>query len=415
VEKRVSPLSKNSLEKKRPLSRNSELVTDISILSPILVLSNGEKRTLKFGELVHKNPAMSSAIVKLAKLFGTLIRDGHSNDSLASIFLNFRRYINFCVKKGVNPSLKTSYKLFNLELYRLVEIASNPLPYIYMYEHGDELGILESTAAGIAQTVKTSLLMCNLFTPEWDQNAIAFKDIKTPTTPYTRVELESLLYKLHTVFFDLAAQLIAFNKENKDEVPLALETVMSDKNGDNKTKIPFTRHIKEYSSGKPHVSKHEPFNFAMSIGYHLLCYYTSFNNGTASNLFHPFVIIEEGLALKTTKHLTLRGYKSRSKSEVTAVLSNIDLEPTLASIDKVDGITFFESLQELSITYGPKQKNGPLFFQLDSQGSFANFNPNMHIINSYLGLYSASKKNHARYLKQLFFNALNEKVGVIFP
>lgn len=426
---RKSPLSAKSIKIKPRLSTPQDVI-DFALMRPKLVQYNGQETVLDFTLLYKKGcqadgdvlPARKPLIVKLAHHINKQIQDKRAHGSIEQNFVNFKYYLTFCDRNNLDPMTKEGYRSFvgNAgELRRLIELGRKPLPYIFLYEDGQELGIKEATAGQLAGSTKLMLTACGVYRATWHADTRYFCMEVNPTQPYSQNEQRKALRRLQYYFFSLSSQLVAYRKANPGAPPPVSLLAVVDKK-DNGKLIEVEVANKRSAEGQSVKSK-SPFNRAMQAAYYLFAYYTSFNAAAILDVRLPINILTERKEGRTLKYVTVRGYKGRSHKDVEGLFSDYDphLMPAAdtnngvgflaAEVDKKDGLEFIKALSELSALYN-NHSNGKLLYQLNERGEQTPIGKQIGnaCLADELGLLSDSRTALTDYLVESFAKALDD-------
>lgn len=440
---RKSPLAqsniKASIERVKPQRIN---VQRLSCLKPKLTMYDG--KTMQFDlSLLYRfqcTPngktvsSRKSSVVKIALEIERARLDGVSNDFLSSRLINFKVYIEWCDSNGLDPMSKEGYRAYvgdMGELRRLTSLARHPLPYIFMYEDGQELGITEGTAGLKASNIRAVLGWCGVYQANWHSGIGEYINARNPTKPYSDNELSLILRRLQYYFYSLSAQLIAHRKNNPNSPPPRSLSAVVDKLETDKVIEIVVGNAKDGSYSEKSVKCASPFNRAMQAAYYLFSYYTSFNTSSILDVRLPIDILNESKEGRTIKHATVRGFKGRSNKIVSGLFSdfNIDNIPKaedtsdnsgyiIAEVDKKDGLRFIKALAELSSLYSSKCHQH-LFYHIDRGGRPRPIGRTLSSssLAFELGLYSDTKKSLTDHLIDTYFLAknYNTKLSVKIP
>jgi hypothetical protein len=437
---RKSPLANIGANTQKPTrARRISNVFNFDLLRPVLKLYTGITPPVDFS-LLYKYDCQKDGeimevrvkvVLNLAKVFDGLIKDGGSHDYLYSRYTCFKTYVFFCDRNGLDPLSENGYRAYagnNGELRRLIALANRPLPYLFMYEDGQEMGISESTASQTDVIIRSMLVYCGVYSSHWGSGISQYlSGNPNYTVPYTTNkegtgELDKSLRRLQFYFFSLASQLIAYKKENPNLPPPKSLYAIVDENYNGQ---PIEIEVKGYSTGVSNaktVKLASPFNRAIQAGYYLFAYYTSFNSSSILDVRHPVEVITDKKEGRTLKHTTVRGFKGRSNKSVDALFSDYSVTDIpkasdesagyiTAEVDKKDGLSFIEALSTLSALYN-EAPHGKLFYLLTNEAEpkdFGSYSSDFNLSKE-LGLYSESRSGVTDYLVDCFYLALKEGI-----
>jgi hypothetical protein len=139
----------------------------------------------------------------------------HGSASLATTTYEYRKlkqYICFCDSKSIDPFSADGYFAYNSELWRQVRLYSPQKKFLFQYDDGQELGVKEWTCQVAFSAINIGLMHC-------DFNAIDLRNQCRPfvtdpqssaISPYHTSEQKTIVDRLVSTFFVLAAELIAY-------------------------------------------------------------------------------------------------------------------------------------------------------------------------------------------------------------
>lgn len=415
-----SPLAKNSKTVK--YVRNSKNVVPLHLTIPNKN-SNSNSNSRKVTEfdishLLHlaanrNNVKINSRIPFLrsfCKKTNQYVDNGRSAQTVSTLYDTLRAFIVFCDAVNVDPFSEAGYLKYagndgelrhRIKMYR-------PSKRLWEMSHGDELGIKEITAAGMASALRTALSWCGLPAETWATHHRGFTGEKTPNKGYSDAEEEVLVARLSELFFILAPLLIAAKKENlvlPNELPVVIDL------GDHKEIISIKTSLTTQNHGMSKtgtsVKPAAAFNMAMGAAYHLMCFFTSLNDGDVQSIAHP-VTTHTDERDKSLQVVKVSSFKARANKEVDAVLTNQSFD-----VDKRDGVKFINILETLSALYGGGEEGAELLFTLNNQGEKSNWfrlsELNKHLMVE-LNLLSPTRASCLPWFKELFYSYRNQHV-----
>jgi hypothetical protein len=349
------------------------------------------------------------------------------------LYIAFKHYLVWCDKSELDALTEQGYRGFvgNAgELRRLITLAKKPLPYLFMYEDGQEKGISESTASTKVTWLKQALEYCGVYQSNWHSGIDEFIKESNPTKPYSEHELKLTLRRLQYYFFSLSSQLIEHKRKNPTLPPPDSLIVILDKT-DNGHVIEIE--VKQSARGVSNshsVHIGTPFNRAMQAAYYLFAYYTSFNTTSILDVRLPIDVVGARKEGRTLKHVTVRGFKGRSNKIVAGLFSDYDTDSIpkadngsgagyiTAELDKKDGLTFIKALSELSHSYS-KNPYQHIIYQLDNSNEpkLAGQYITRSKLSEELGLYADFTKGLSLFLVDAYFLALerNLRLNISLP
>jgi hypothetical protein len=414
-----SPLAKNS--KKTKHVRNSKNVIPLHLTIPY---KNWQQMAVSEFDVSHllylggdinndKIETRTPYVRSFCKKAKQYVGNGKSAQSVTGFYENIRAFIIFCDAVKVAPFSKKGYLKFagnDGELRHRIKMY-NPSKKLWERQHGDELGVKESSASSILSSLRIALTWCGLPVNSWAPLHRGFSGEATPYKGYSEAEEKYLVTRLSELFFELAPQLIAAKKQNfalPDEFPISINC------GGYQEVISIQTSLKTKTDGKSKsgtsVKSSAAFNMAMGAAYHLMCFFTSLNDSNIRATAHPITIhtAERDKSLQVVKVSSL---KARANTEVDALLTNERNETF--DVDKRDGVKFISILKELSKLYGSGEKDSPLLFTLNKKGEesdlFNLIEINKHL-TTMLNLISPTRASTLPWFKELFYSYLNQHV-----
>lgn len=126
------------------------------------------------------------------------VSNGKSAQSVTSYYENLRTYLVFCDALNVDPFSESGYLKYagnDGELRHRIKIF-NPSKRLWEYNHGDELGIKESTTAAVLSNIRTALEWCGLPISDWARHHRGFAGDKSPFKGYSDEEEKLLVTRL---------------------------------------------------------------------------------------------------------------------------------------------------------------------------------------------------------------------------
>ncbi len=337
------------------------------------------------------------------------VSTGNSARTVVSIYDALRSYLVFCDAVNVEPFTETGYLKFagnDGELRHRIKMFS-PSKRLWEYNHGDELGIKESTASSLLSNLRNALDWCGLPVSDWAFLHRVFTGEKTPYKGYSEEEEELLVTRLSHFFFTLAPQLIAA-KENRTPLPESLPIVIALGEHEEVIQIPTSLDPKSGVTSKngTTVNIGAAFNITMGAAYHLMCYFTSLNDSNIRDIAHPIEVHTEERD-KSLQVVKVSSYKRRANKEVDALLVG---EPF--DVNKRDGVKFIRLLELLSKLYGNSEGGSELIFTLNDN---ANVNHTFNLIGinkklvNQLHLLSPYRTGNLPWFKELFYAYRNQQ------
>ena len=309
--------------------------------------------------------------------------------SLVAKLSALRTYIAFCDIKKFDPFSQVGYLYYagnSGELWRLVDIASEPKKYQFQYHNGEEFGLLESSALQKKMNLDSILQVLDFDVSDMQATLKSFTGETTDfaTLPYTPSEWYALVRRTQLLFFSLVTQLIAFKEENPESPPPQyLESIVVERIGNRDITITLGRKNGSASEGPA-----SPFNQCMAAAYTLFAYYTAFNDTVIRQVRHPIKMVTSNKDGRTSTVAQVRAYKGRASKDVKALFSGLEESShpeakdeeagfIVADINKrdtvgeTDGITFLRALELLSKTYSEDPYDTLIYF-LNSEGDKGN-------------------------------------------
>lgn len=365
-----SPVNSGTVKKIRS---NSNIVA-MALTIPVKRAESRAASELDISHLAHlhcdKNQPKIKGRIPFLRRFSNsahkLVKNGiKSPRSLWGIYIRALSYIQFCDYQGVGPFSDQGYLAYfgNMGELRHQVNLYQPSKRLFEYKDGQEVGIKEVTAGIVQTTIATFFNLCGINAEPWFHQCRTFTGNQISFTAYSPRDEDMIVDRLSALFFALASQLIALKETGESasyiDVPIDIfgqHEILS-----------FSTSLKNSSSRNPKdtdIYYGSAFNVAMGAAYHLLCFYTSFNDSVAQGIRHPLEIVSE--KDRTLKTVTLKGFKRRANKDQESILSDeLDDEfiEFTEEIDKRTGVDFIQLLIQLSRCYG---SDWYLLYQLDS-------------------------------------------------
>ena len=337
------------------------------------------------------------------------VSNGKSAKSVTGCYENLRAYLVISDALNADPFSESSYLKYagnDGELRHRIKIF-NPAKRLWEYNHGDELGIKESSATGLLSPLRTALEWCGLPVSDWARNHRGFTGESTPHKGYSDEEEKLLVTRLESLFFSLTPQLIAA-KENNTHLPETLPLIISLGLHEETVQIPTSLEVNVGGRSKNNnaVNAASAFNLAMGAAYHLMCFFTSLNDSNIRQIAHPIHIHTEERD-KSLQIVKVSSYKPRANSEVDALLVGESVD-----VDKRDGVKFLKLLERLSKLYGNGENGSELLFTLNNYSevndTFNLTQLNKSLVNK-LHLLSPYRAGNLPWFKELFYTYRNQQ------
>jgi hypothetical protein len=401
-----SPLSKDSDRVKIKRSNNIDVSSNLTI--PYQTKLDKNIREFDISHLEHQGCDKSKKKIvsriphlkSFCQMARKYVANGNSAKSISNYYDILRAYIFFCDAVHVDPFTEQGYLKYcgnDGELRHQIKVY-DPSRRLWEKNHGDELGIKESSASCRLSALHITLTWCRLPSQEWKVLHRSFGWLFEPHKAYFDNDEEIIVSRLSSLFFGLASQLIAIKKENlviPERLPVSIDF------GEHRETLLFKTDL---STKNGSANKSSAFNITMSAAYHLMCYFTSLNDSVIREISHPITIHTDSRdkSLKITK---VSGTKVRANKEVDAILTD---ETSISfDVNKKSGVLFIQTLEELSTLYGGKQY---LIFLQDKNGresdKFQISECNKHLVN-HLNLVSSQRDANLPWFKELFYSFIN--------
>ncbi|AEX22822.1 hypothetical protein [Vibrio sp. EJY3] len=348
-------------------------------------------------------------IRRFCKKANQYVSNGKSERTTVATYEKLRSYLVFCDAVDVDPFTESGYLKFagnDGELRQLIKIFS-PSKRLWEYNHGDELGIQESTATNTLSSLRNALDWCGLPASDWALLHRGFSGENTPYKGYSEEEEELLVTRLSNLFFALAPQLIAA-KEKATPLLEALPIIIALGEHEEVVQIPTSLDSKRrrVCSDGISVNSGAAFNLTMGAAYHLMCYFTSLNDSNIRDIAHPIEVHTEERD-KSLQTVRVSSYKPRANKETDALLVGEQFD-----VDKRDGVKFIMLLERLSKLYGNTEDGSELLFTLnnnaDVSDSFNLKEINKKLVNQ-LHLLSPYRDGNLPWFKALFYTYRNQQ------
>lgn len=397
--------------------RNNQNVIPLNLTIPYKDSKLAKPKQFDVSHLLHlgcnkENEKVDSRTVfirRFCEKANQYVSNGNSANTTKVHYESLRAYLAFCDAVNVDPFTESGYLKFagnDGELRHRIKMFS-PSKRLWEYNHGDELGIKESTAPSILSHLRNALHWCDLPAPSWALLHRGFKGEKTPYKGYSEEEEELLVTRLSHLFFTLAPQLIAA-KENNIPLPEALPIVITLGEHQEEVSIPTSLDSKSFRTNKngTNVNSGAAFNLTMGAAYHLMCYFTSLNDSNIRSIAHPIKVHTEERD-KSLQVVKVSSYKPRANKEVDALLVGEQFD-----VDKRDGVKFIRLLERLSKLYGNSEDGSELIFTLNNHAD-VNYAFNLQEINkrlvNQLHLLSPYRAGNLPWFKELFYAYRNQQ------
>ncbi|MEZ9171745.1 hypothetical protein AB4122_09805 [Vibrio cyclitrophicus] len=362
--------------------------------------------TNKENEKISSRTVFIRSFCKKARQY---VSNGKSAQSVKVYYENLRAYLAFCDALNVDPFSESGYLKYagnDGELRHRIK-KFTPSKRLWEYNHGDELGNKESTAASVLSNLRTALEWCGLPVSDWARHHRGFTGENVPFKGYSDEEEKLLVTRLEALFFSLAPQLIAA-KENNTPLPKTLLLVIGLGLHEETIQIPTSleARVRGKNKNSTAVNAGVAFNLTMGAAYHLMCFFTSLNHGNIRQISHP-IDVKTGERDKSLQVVKVSSYKPRANSEVDALLVGEQFD-----IDKHDGVKFIRLLERLSKLYSSGEDGSELLFTLNNYSEVSNaFNLkelNRKLVHK-LHLLSPHRAGNLPWFKELFYTYRNQQ------
>ncbi|MGF1831562.1 hypothetical protein L4D04_20830 [Photobacterium angustum] len=397
--------------------RNSQNVVPLNLTIPYKQTHLNQLKSFDVSHLLHlgcekeklKISSRNEYIRRFCKKANQYVSNGNSAATVRATYESLRNYIAFCDEVDVDPFTESGYLKFagnDGELRHRIKMY-HPSKRLWEYNHGDEIGIKEVTAAIILTNLRSALDWCGLPVADWARHHRGFTGQRTPFVGYSEPEEKLLVARLSNVFYALATQLIAA-KENNTPLPETLPFIIALGEHEEVVQIPTSLNTKANSRQKDGtaVNTGAAFNLTMGAAYHLMCFFTSLNDSNVRNISHPIEVhIEE--RDKTLETVRVSSYKPRANKQVDALLLGETFD-----VDKRNGVKFIKLLERLSKLYGNTEDGDPLLFTLNNAANVSNSfdltEINKKLVNQ-LHLLSPNRAGNLPWFKTLFYGYRNQQ------
>ena len=398
--------------------RNNQNVIPLNLEIPYKNAKSTQVQQFDVSHLLHlggnkENEKINNRAVfirSFCKKAHQYVSNGKSATSVTANYESLRAYLAFCDALNVDPFSESGYLKYagnDGELRHRIKVFT-PSKRLWEYNHGDELGIKESSAARLLSCLRTALKWCGLLISDWARHHRGFAGGKTPHKGYSDEEEKLLVTRLEALFFTLAPQLIAA-KENNTPLPETMPFIISLGLHEETIQIPTSL---EARAGIPNkrgiaVNAGAALNLAMGAAYHLMCFFTSLNDSNIRNIAHPIHVHTEERD-KSLQIVKVSSYKPRSNSEVDALLVGESFD-----VVKRDGVKFIKLLERLSKLYCNGEDGSELLFTLNNHSEVSDaFNLqelNKQLVNQ-LNLLSPYRAGNLPWFKELFYTYRNQQL-----
>lgn len=395
--------------------RNNQNVVPLNLDIPYKDSRSTQVQQFDVSHLLHlggskENEKINSRAVfirSFCKKAHQYVSNGKSARSVAGYYENLRAYLAFCDGLNVEPFTENSYLKYagnDGELRHRIKVFA-PSKRLWEYNHGDELGMKESSAGAVLSSLRTALEWCSLPISDWARHHRGFAGENTPHKGYSDEEEKLLVTRLEALFFTLAPQLIAA-KENNTPLPETLPLIIRLGLHEETVHIPTSLETRAKGKSGTAVNAAAALNLTMGAAYHLMCFFTSLNDSSIRNIAHPIHVHTEERD-KSLQIVKVSSYKPRSSSEVDALLVGEQFD-----VDKRDGVKFIKLLERLSKLYGNGEDGSELLFTLNNHSevsdSFDLSTLNKKLVNT-LHLLSPHRAGNLPWFKKLFYTLRNQQ------
>lgn len=407
---RKSPLNKDGLVE-MPIEPMAKNVIDFSILTQKITLAHKRVVLVDFTNWLDESSddSRKSYVYKIAKAFKYKSEFGKRLDTLYRNYRAFTHYLRFCDDKKIDPFSKSGFMAYcgqGGELHREIALNNKPLPFTYLYENGAEIGYTAATAANLINGIKHCLIDAEVFDTQWEREIPKISADLNPTKPYSQKTLGTVLRRLQFLFYSISTQLIS-SKANGEQLDTVNAVV--DELDDGSV---WGLELKNAPPATGDVNHYSPFNIAMNVGYYLFSHYSSFNMTSIINVCHPIEQFSDKTLDRTTRYTRIRASKFRANKVVQAEFSSESEDFINLEIDKRDGLTFINTLSQLSALYISEhdKKNKPLFYHLNVKGQPVRFSltDKAKVTQSILSVYHDDRAVHSGYLVERFYEVLEQ-------
>lgn len=398
--------------------RNSQNVEPLNLTIPYKDRKLSKPKQFDVSHLLHlgcnkENEKIDSRAVfirRFCEKANQYASNGNSSHTVKANYESLRSYLAFCGAVDVEPFTESGYLKFagnDGELRHRIKMFS-PSNRLWGYNHGDELGIKESTAPAILSTLRNALHWCDLPVSSWALHHRGFSGEKTPYKGYSEEEEKLLVTRLSHLFFTLAPQLIAA-KENNTPLPEALPLIINLGEHEEVVQIPTSLDTTRGVSSKngTRINTGAAFNITMGAAYHLMCYFTSLNDSNIRSITHPIKVHTEERD-KSLQVVKVSSYKPRANKEVDTLLVGEQFD-----VDKRDGVKFIRLLERLSKLYGNSEDGSELIFTLNNNAdvnhTFSLQEINRKLVNQ-LHLLSPYRAGTLPWFKELYYAYRNQQI-----
>lgn len=397
--------------------RNNQNVAPLNFEIPYKKSRSNQVQQFDVSHLLHlegskeneKINGRAEFIRSFCKKANQYVSNGNSARTATANYESLHAYLAFCDAINVNPFTENGYLKYagnDGELRHRIKMFT-PSKRLWEYNHGDELGIKESTASGMLSTLRTALEWCGLPISDWARNHRGFSGEKVPFKGYSDEEEKLLVTRLETLFFTLAPQLIAAKESYiplPEILPLIIRLGLHEETVHIPTSLESRRGHRSKSGATVNIGS--AFNLTMGAAYHLMCFFTSLNDSNIRNIAHPIHVHAEERD-KSLQVVKVSSYKPRANSEVDALLVG-----ELFDVNKRDGVKFLTLLELLSKLYGSGKDGSELLFTLNNHSkvndSFNLTELNKQIVNQ-LHLLSPYRAGSLPWFKALFYVYRNQQ------
>ena len=270
---------------------------------------------------------------------------GVANSTLYEKCISLKNYLMLCDSEAVNAFSREGLKVYCDTLDEAYTAYCSRKKYLWQHEDGDPLGLKSTSCSGFFSSVVTALEMtgytASLHTEELRDFPVGDEE---PFQALSYSERDLFLRRCHEYFFQLGG---ALSGSASSVAPTAVDVTVDNCDW-------TVRRTLSAAHGDDQVSYGDPLNQFMSAGYHLLSFFTAFNDSQLCQIGREFEI-DQSASKSNPKFFNLEVSKPRKKGR--KVKSKIG-----GSIEKA-GRRVLEALIRVSSQYDTTEYGRLLYFK----------------------------------------------------
>ena len=271
----------------------------------------GSSATIDLADMFHVSCDPGKAVVQervqyvTAYINAMRVREeaGVASSTLYEKCISLKNYLMLCDSEAVNAFSREGLKVFCDTLDEAYTAYGSRKKYLWQHEDGDPLGLKSTSCSGFFYSVVTALEMtgypARLHAEELRDFPVGEGE---PFQALSYSERDLFLRRCHEYFFQLE---VALSGSASSVAPSVVDVTVDD--------CEWTvRRSLSSSHGDDQVSYGDPLNQFMAAGYHLLSFYTAFNDSQLCQIGREFEI-DQSASKSNPKYYNLEVSKARKK------------------------------------------------------------------------------------------------------